>query len=78
MLQAMQLIAVLTTPVNLLGWQRMLLLIPLCASISIVYKTIRYDDLRQVPAAAAVLCITIVAGMYAVGVGAWLLFLLLA
>jgi len=72
------LVGLLTSPVTLSGWQHMLLLIPLCLSISIVYKTTRCQKLSDVPAAAGVLCVTIVLSMWAVGVGVWLLFLLLA
>ena len=54
--------------------QRLLLILPLCLSIAIVYKTTRCENLREVPVAALVLWGTIVVGMYAVGVGLWLLF----
>ena len=54
--------------------QRLLLILPLCLSIAIVYKTTRCENLREVPVAALVLWGTIVVGMYAVGVGVWLLF----
>jgi hypothetical protein len=71
-------IALLTTPVTLTGWQHMLMLVPLCLAISIVYKTLKCENLREVPIASIVLCITIVVGMYAVGVGLWAVYLLLA
>ncbi len=67
-----------TTPVTLEGWQRLLLLVPLCLAISIVYKTIRCERLADVPVASALLCVTIVCGMCGVGVGVWLLYLILA
>jgi len=70
--------ALLLTPVHITGWQHMLMLVPLCLSISIVYKTIRCRALSEVPVASLTLCATIVLSMYAVGVGVWLLFLLLA
>ena len=57
------------TGIELAGWQRMALMLPLCLSIAIVYKTIRCENMRDMPAAAAGLWITIVLGMYAVGVG---------
>ncbi len=57
--------------------QRSLLLLPLCLSIAIVYKTTRCERLRDVPVAALVLWITIVVGMYAVGVGLYVTFKLL-
>lgn len=71
-------LALLLTPVRLVGWQHMLMLVPLCLSISVVYKTIRCRELSEVPASAVTLCVTIVVSMYAVGVGVWLLFLAMA
>lgn len=53
---------------------RMLLALPLCLSIAVVYKTMRCERLRDVPAQALSLWITIVVSMYAVGVGLWLVF----
>ncbi|MCO6437360.1 MAG: hypothetical protein J5J06_09765 [Phycisphaerae bacterium] len=64
--------ALFTTGIELRGY-RLLLLFPLCLSIAIVYKTTRCEDLREVPAAAGVLWITIVAGMFAIGLALWLL-----
>ena len=57
------------------GW-RMLLLLPLSLSIAVVYKTTRCEHLRDIPAAVAALWLTLVVGMYAVGVTAWLLFMI--
>ncbi len=68
------LVGLFTTPIELTGIQRFLLMLPLCLSIAIVYKTTRCRNLRDVPAAALVLWVTIVAGMYAVGLGLWLVF----
>ncbi len=62
------------TGVELAGWQRMVLMLPLCLSIAIVYKTIRCENMRDMPTAAVGLWITIVLGMYAVGVGLWAVF----
>ena len=45
---------------------------------AIVYKTTRCRNLREVPAAALVLWITIVIGMYAVGISLWVLFQVMA
>ncbi len=66
-----------TSPIMLSGMQRALLVLPLCLSISVVYKTIRCERLADMPLAALGLWVTIVLGMYAVGVGVWLLNLLL-
>ncbi|HNQ22919.1 MAG TPA: hypothetical protein PKK06_07485 [Phycisphaerae bacterium] len=58
--------------------QRLLLILPLCLAVAVVYKTTRCADVKQVPMAALILWVTIVIGMYAVGVGLWLMYLLLA
>lgn len=63
-----------TTAVDLTGVQRLLLMLPLCLSIAIIYKTTRCENLREVPVAALGLWITIVLGMYAVGLGLWVAF----
>jgi hypothetical protein len=59
------------------GTHHILLILPLCLSVAIVYKTMRCENLRDIPAAAAILWGTIVVGMYAVGVGLWALFSLM-
>ena len=59
------------------GTHHILLILPLCLSVAIVYKTLRCENLRDIPAAAAILWGTIVVGMYAVGVGLWALFSLM-
>ncbi len=63
-----------TTAVELTGVQRLLMMLPLCLSIAIIYKTTRCDNLREVPVAALALWITSVLGMYAVGLGLWVAF----
>jgi hypothetical protein len=63
-----------TTAVQLTGIQRSLLMLPLCLSIAIVYKTTRCDKLGDIPVATLTLWITIVLGMYAVGLGVWVVF----
>jgi hypothetical protein len=65
-------------PVELSGLQRLLLLLPLCLSISVVYKTTRCERLGDVPLAAFALWATLVLGMVGVGVLMWLAYLLLA
>ena len=62
------------TGVELTGLQRMVLMLPLCLSIAIVYKTIRCENMRDMPTEALGLWITIVLGLYAVGVGLWAVF----
>ncbi len=68
----------LATPIHPSGVQRLLLLIPLCLSISIVYKTTRCERLREIPLATLALWVTLIGGMVGVGVLMWLAFLLLA
>ncbi|HEY3244000.1 MAG TPA: hypothetical protein VGM03_11690, partial [Phycisphaerae bacterium] len=59
-------------------WGHKWLLLPLCLSISIVYKTLRCRRLRDVPLSALVLWITIIIGMYAVGIGMFAVYRLFA
>ena len=66
--------SVFTTAVQVTGGQRFLLMLPLCLSVAIVYKTTRYESLREMPVSALVLWVTIVLGMYAVGFGLWALY----
>ena len=56
------------------GIARQLLLLPLCLSIAVVYKTTRCEKDRDIPMATLALWLTIVIGMYAVAVGLWLVF----
>ena len=72
------LVAWLTAPVPLSGLQRLLLLIPLCLSISLVYKTTRCAGLADIPLATLGWWLTIVGVMVGVGVLMWVAFLLLA
>ena len=65
---------VFTTAVQVTGGQRFLLMLPLCLSVAIVYKTTRCASLRDMPVSALVLWVTIVLGMYAVGFGLWALY----
>ena len=58
--------------------QRLLLILPLCLSVAVVYKTTRCANLKDIPVAALVLWVTIVIGMYAVGIGLWLIFSIMA
>jgi len=69
--------ALFITGVDVTGPWRQMLMFPLCLSIAVVYKTTRCENVRRVPVAALVLWITIVIGMYAVGVGLWALFSIL-
>lgn len=59
-------------PMTLSRMQQMLLLLPLCLTISLVYKTTKVESLRDLPVVVLVNWLTVVIGMYAVG-GALLL-----
>ena len=73
------LLALFTMPVSeLSGWQRAGLLLPLTASISIIYKTLKCQTVREIPAASFLLWITIVAGMYLVGFALMIIYEILA
>jgi hypothetical protein len=48
-----------------------LLLLPLCAGLAIVYKSIKCSDMRRVPREAAVIFITIVVGLCAAAIVFW-------
>jgi len=47
------------------------LVVPLCVSVAVVYKTIRVNSLRQLPRQAATLVILMLAGLFALGAGLW-------
>jgi hypothetical protein len=50
-----------------------LLLIPLCVGISIVYKSIKCREMRQVPREASVIFIMIMLGMISTAAGLYVL-----
>ncbi len=56
------------------GGLRLVMMLPLCLSIAIVYKATRCEDLRELPVAVGGLLVSIVLGMAAVGLGLWLMF----
>ena len=66
------------TAIELSGTQRLVLMFPLCLAIAVVYKTSRCNRVAEMPGAALILWFTIVIGMYAVGVGLWALFTVMA
>lgn len=63
-----EMLAVFLQPMLLSRWQQMVMLLPLCLAVSIVYKTTRCDRLRELPMAVLVSWVTIVLGMYVVGI----------
>lgn len=46
-----------------------LMLVPLCAAVSVVYKSVRLDDMRQVPRQALEIFVYIIASLVLAGVG---------
>ena len=47
------------------------LLLPLCASVAIVYKTVRTDNVRKLHIEVLVLLVYILLGLIALGAGLW-------
>lgn len=76
-LMAVMTLGFFTTPMQLTGQQHLVLLAPLCIAISVVYKTLRCQDLREMPRAAFGQSVTVVLAMLGVGVAVWLLYLVL-
>lgn len=70
--------SLLASGMQLSGFLRFLLMLPLCLSVAVVYKVTRIDDIKQALTAALVLWVTIVIGMVAMGVGLWLIFTVMA
>ena len=60
-----------TSSIELSGHGRLALVLPICLAIAVVYKTIRCESVRDVPKAAFPLWVTIVVGMYAIGLALW-------
>ncbi len=54
-------------PIWIKPWVWPLLLLPLCAAVAIVYKSIRCREMNQVPRESFVLFLTIVFGMVLTG-----------
>jgi len=59
-------------PMQLNG-QRLWFLLPLCLSIAVVYKTTKVRELKDVPLAALLLFVTILAAMAGVCLGLYVL-----
>ena len=56
---------------ELSGVHRFVLMLPICLSIAVIYKTTRCERIRDIPVASLILWVSIVAGMYSVGLGLW-------
>lgn len=74
----MEMLAIFLHPVSLARWQQMLMLLPLCLAVSVVYKTTKCERVRDIPWAALVSWVTIVIGMYLVGIGLLVVYELVA
>ena len=68
----------LAVAIQISGIWRFFLMVPLCLSVALIYKITRIDNIREAVSAALVLWVTILVGMVALGVGLWLLFIILA
>lgn len=65
-------------PVDLSRIQQLLLLLPLCLTVSVIYKATKCTEIRDIPVAVVVSWLTIVAAMIAVGFAVILLYHFLA
>ncbi len=65
-------------PIPLTGFQRAALLLPICLSISVVYRTIKTPNLRDIPKTSLALWVTIVVGMWVVALTLYVVYLLFA
>ena len=61
-----------THPVQLAFDSQLWLLLPLCAGVGVIYKTIRTGDLRRLPREIIALMGYMVVGLAALCVGLWL------
>ena len=65
--------AIFQQPVALSFDAELWLLLPLCAAVGLVYKTIRIDDLRRLPREIAFLMAYMVVGLVTLCLGLWLI-----
>ncbi len=73
-----ELAALFLDPIPLSGLQRAALLLPICLSISVVYRTIKTPNLRDILRTSLLLWLTIVVGLWAVALTLWVLYSLFA
>lgn len=71
-------LSVFVSPIPITGVGRLAMLAPLALSISVVYKTMRCERLRQVPASSVILCVMILFVMGLIGAALLVLFRLMA
>ncbi|MDP7635968.1 MAG: hypothetical protein QF577_00310 [Phycisphaerae bacterium] len=60
-----------THPIILSFYTILWLVLPLCASMAVVYKTIRVNNIRRMPMEAGVLLIYMVVGLGTLGAALW-------
>lgn len=60
-------------PLRLPAGSVLWLVIPLCASVAVVYKTVRTGDLGRLPREIVLLLLYMLAGLFALGAGLWLI-----
>ena len=65
-------------PMSLTGAGQFYMLLPLVMAVAVVYKTIHTRSMRDVPIAAVVLWATILTGMFAIAIGLYAAYSLLA
>lgn len=56
-------------PFDTIPW----LVLPLCAAVAIVYKTVRVHSIRELPAQAGILIVLMLAGLGALGASLWVI-----
>ena len=61
-------------PMTLARWQQLILLLPLCLCVSLVYKTIKCSDIHEIPIATLKNWVTVVIDMYVVGAALFVLY----
>lgn len=59
-------------PMTLRAESVLYLVLPLCAAVAIVYKTIRVTHLRRFPKEVAILMLYMVVGLVGLGAALWL------
>ncbi|HUS90772.1 MAG TPA: hypothetical protein VM695_02940 [Phycisphaerae bacterium] len=60
-------------PMTLSFYHELWLLLPLCAAVGVVYKTIRIHDLRHLVREVIFLMLYMVFGLFALAVAIWLI-----
>jgi hypothetical protein len=60
-------------PIHLHHGAALWLVIPLCASVAVVYKALRVPSIRELPRAAAGLLLYMVGGLAVLGAALWAL-----